>query len=135
MAPITSCHYTPREKIMKAWIGAIALVGMLGSGAVAASTGNELSGQCQALIKDPTPPGKYFESGVCAGYISGMIDGIHIAKVLSPEKVTICFPEHGFTSFQGVKVVQRYLDTHPERLNEDAMVLTTVAFRQAFPCK
>ncbi|WP_368857162.1 Rap1a/Tai family immunity protein [Pseudomonas syringae group genomosp. 3] len=54
---------------------------------------------------------------------------------MSPDRVLVCFPDHGFTSFQAVKVVQQYLDTHPERLNEDAMILTSTAFRQAFPCK
>lgn len=113
----------------------VALAGMISAGVAAASTGNELSEQCQALIKDPTPPSKYFLSGVCAGYINGMIDGIRIAKALSPEKVAVCFPERGFTSFQAVKVVQRYLDVHPEKLNEDAMILTSAAFKQAFPCQ
>jgi hypothetical protein len=120
---------------MKAFAVAVALVGMISSGVAAASTGNELSEQCQAFIKDPTPPSKYFESGVCVGYINGMVDGISLAKALSPEKVSVCFPQHGFTSLQAVKVVQRYLDTHPERLNEDAMILTSTALRQAFPCQ
>lgn len=115
-------------------IAAVALVGMLGSATAVATSGNELSEQCQALIKDPTPPSKYFASGMCAGYINGIIDGLGIAKVLSPGRVAICFPDRGFTSFQAAKVVQRYLDTHPERLNEDAVVLTSTAFRQAFPC-
>ncbi|UQW74382.1 Rap1a/Tai family immunity protein [Pseudomonas avellanae] len=120
---------------MKIFFVLMVIVGMLGSGTAMAVTGNELSEQCQASIKDPTPPSKYFASGVCAGYVNGMIDGIHIAKVLSPDRVDVCFPDHGFTSFQAVKVVQRYLDTHPERLNEDAMVLTSMAFKQAFPCQ
>ncbi|MHB9354332.1 Rap1a/Tai family immunity protein [Pseudomonas amygdali] len=120
---------------MKIFAVVMITVGMLCSGAAMAVTGTELSEQCQALIKDPTPPSKYFASGVCAGYINGMIDGIHIAKVLSPDRVDVCFPDDGFTSFQAVKVVQRYLDTHPEKLNEDAMVLTSIAFKQAFPCQ
>ncbi|PBP61367.1 MULTISPECIES: Rap1a/Tai family immunity protein [Pseudomonas syringae group] len=120
---------------MKVFAVATVIAGMLCSGAAMAATGNELSDQCQALIKDPTPPSKYFASGVCAGYINGMIDGLHIARALSPDRGGVCFPDHGFTSFQAVKVVQRYLDTHPERLNEDAMILTVTAFRQAFPCK
>ncbi|KPW54721.1 hypothetical protein ALO82_102931 [Pseudomonas syringae pv. broussonetiae] len=65
---------------MKIFFVLMVIVGMLGSGTAMAVTGNELSEQCQALIKDPTPPSKYFASGVCAGYVNGMIDGIHIAK-------------------------------------------------------
>lgn len=120
---------------MKVFAIATVIVGMSCSGAAMAATGNELSEQCQAFIKDPTPPSKYFASGVCAGYINGMIDGLHIARAISPDRVRVCFPDHGFTSLQGVKVVQQYLDTHPERLNEDAMILTSAAFKQAFPCK
>ncbi|RMO98303.1 hypothetical protein ALQ31_100939 [Pseudomonas amygdali pv. morsprunorum] len=50
---------------MKVFAVATVIVGMLCSGAAMAATGNELSDQCQALIKDPTPPSKYFASGVC----------------------------------------------------------------------
>jgi len=119
---------------MKPFTIAVALAWVLGSGAAVATTGNELSDQCQAFLKDPIPPAKYFASGRCAGYVNGIIDGLGVAKALSPEKVAVCFPDRGFTNAQAVKVVQRYLDNHPERLNEDALVLTSTAFRQAFPC-
>ncbi|MNC27209.1 hypothetical protein PS893_00244 [Pseudomonas fluorescens] len=116
-------------------VAAVAVAGMLVSGGAIAITGNELAAQCQAFIKDPTPPSQYFDSGVCAGYISGMVDGLSMVRAVSPEKVSICFPQQNFTTLQGVKVVQRFLDTHPERLNEGAGILTATAFRLAFPCQ
>ncbi|MDU8614619.1 Rap1a/Tai family immunity protein [Pseudomonas syringae pv. actinidiae] len=94
---------------MKLFTVATVIAGMFCSGAAIATTGNELSDQCQAFIKDPTPPSMYFASGVCGGYINGMIDGLHIARALSPDRVGVCFPDDGFTNFQAVKVVQRYL--------------------------
>lgn len=121
---------------MKVFVAAMGLAGLgLLTPQTWADTGNDLYPKCQAYISEPTPPAKYFDSGVCAGYIRGMVDGIQIAKVISPDKVTICFPDHGFTNLQGVKVVQRYLDNHPESLNEDESMLTLKAFRAAFPCK
>lgn len=119
-------------KVLKA---AVALAWVLGSGAAMATTGNELSEQCQAFLKDPIPPSHYLAAGVCAGYVNGMVDGISLARSVSPERIAICFPQKNFTSLQAVKIVQRYLDTHPETLNEDAMILTSMAFKQAFPCQ
>ena len=45
-----------------------------------------------------------------------------------------CLPKGGKIR-QGVMIVVRYLETHPERLHMKSGVLVYSALRDAFPCK
>ena len=67
---------------MKAWIGAIALVGMLGAGiAVAESSkhdGNQLLMQCQHFIKLIDNEKNYSQiyAGACGGFVEGVTNSV-----------------------------------------------------------
>lgn len=115
----------------------------------AADTGNELQANCKSST----------EMQFCLGYISGVIgtqlnwrfsyesdprnrkiltdaaEGIGFAEVVelmgAPPKY--CLRE-GVTRGQTQKVVVKYLDENPQKLDESANLLIAYALSQAFPC-
>jgi hypothetical protein len=107
---------------------------MLVSAAATAQTGNEMSANCRAFLKDPTPPNQMFPAGVCAGYIMGIADGLMYAQIADPKRTAVCVPQ-GYTVGQGIKILNKYFDDHPEKLNQDVGLLALDAYRAAFPCK
>lgn len=120
----------------KQWIAAVALAGMaLVTATANAQTGSEMLANCQAFLKDPTPPNQMFPAGLCGGYIMGIADGLMYAQIADPKRTAICMPEKGYTVGQGVRVLNKYLNDHPEKLNQDVSLLALNAFRAAFPCK
>jgi hypothetical protein len=67
------------------------------------------------------------DRGFCGGFITAVGQ---IAQVGGK----VCYPE-GVTLEQGRDVVLRYLSAHPDTRHEVAVVLTSKALIQAFPCK
>lgn len=100
-----------------------------------AQTGNEMLNNCRAFLKDPMPPGQMFHAGVCGGYIMGIVDGFIYAQIVDPDSTGVCVPDKGYTVGQGVRVLTKYLEDHPEKLNVEVSLLALDAFRKAFPCK
>ncbi|ERH56497.1 Rap1a/Tai family immunity protein [Pseudomonas simiae] len=121
---------------MKAGIVAVAvLAGMCGLDTYAhAETGNEMAENCRAFLKEKIPSDKYFNAGVCAGFVHGVTDTLVLARVASPETIAICIPHEGFTMGQAAKVLLKYLDDHPETLHENVSMLAAQAYRAAYPC-
>lgn len=121
---------------MKAFIAAVALIGMaLVSATTNAQTGNEMLSNCREFLKDPPPSSQMFPAGLCAGYVMGIADGFLYAQIADPKRTAICIPETGYTVGQGVRVLKKYLEDHPETLNQNASIIALTAFRAAFPCK
>ncbi|CRM39151.1 hypothetical protein BK634_03320 [Pseudomonas chlororaphis] len=121
---------------MKAGILAVAaLVGMSGLTSQArGDTGNEMAENCRAFLKEKTPRERYFNAGVCAGFVNGVTDTLVLARIASPETIAICIPREGFTMGQAARVLLKYLDDHPETLHENASMLALQAYRAAYPC-
>jgi Rap1a immunity proteins len=44
-----------------------------------------------------------------------------------------CLPD-GTGSEQAIRIVVKYLNSHPEKLHKDAHILVVEALREAFPC-
>ena len=67
-----------------------------------------------------------FSVGYCLGLVNGVSDTI-------TDMMTLCDP--GTTYGQQVRIVVKYLDDHPEKLNLKATVLIKLALLNAFGCK
>jgi len=79
---------------------------------------------CRAWLLSSTP----LELSMRAGFCAGLVEGIGFAGV------GICFP-NGVTNGQIIRVVVKYIDDRPARLNEDFRALALEALRAAWPCK
>lgn len=79
------------------------------------------------------------KSGVQAGSCLGMVEGVRNTMLILnsslPEKMKICLPPTGIKNGQAVRVVVKYLNDNPEKLNEDSTLLTMLAIAHAYPCK
>jgi Rap1a immunity proteins len=80
---------------------------------------------------------------LCGGYIQGVVDTIEDWRILdekhqkdkTPDDVLHpCIPE-SVSESQIQKVVEKYLEDHPEKLHFRASVLVLVALQKAFPCR
>ncbi|MNC75341.1 hypothetical protein D3C75_1268560 [compost metagenome] len=46
-----------------------------------------------------------------------------------------CWPKDGISNQQAVRIVVKYLNDNPAKLNKDQTFLTMMALREAYPCK
>jgi hypothetical protein len=69
-----------------------------------------------------------FAAGLCTGIVEGLMWSLPVAA----NKI-LCKPE-GMTIGQELKVLVKYMDDHPEELQESTMQLATSAFIKAWPC-
>jgi hypothetical protein len=104
------------------------------AGAVAQET-NPYSGffslpACKAYAEPKAPLRMRLEGNFCAGQLRALV---YVSHVLSPE-LRSCVPDN-LPNGQLTMVAVRFLETHPERMNEDFMALAMQAFREAWPCK
>ena len=125
--------------IMKAWIGAIALVGMLGYGVAMATDGNALLSDCQATIRlldtKQALPNETIGIGQCFGMVEAVKSTLIIFEDQIPKNVRGCVPNGGINNGQAVRIVNKYLHDHPAKLNQDATMLILLAYHEAFPCE
>jgi hypothetical protein len=71
------------------------------------------------IFDDHDNTADYFLAGNCLGLVRGWL-----------RRIT-----HGVNTMQAVRVVVKYLQDHPEKLNLDNVVLIQDALIKAFPCK
>jgi hypothetical protein len=122
---------------MKAWIGAVAVVGALASG-VAMADGNELLSQCQTslrVIESNPNAAPDFDFGNCFGTVAGVMNTMTQLYYYLPNEAKACFPDSGISYLQAVRIVTRYMADHPASLHKSDALLSIEAFRAAFPCK
>jgi hypothetical protein len=124
---------------MKAWIGAIALAGVLGSGASMAHDGNVLIEECESAVRKldnvSMPSDSDLNSGVCFGTVQGVgAMMVYLNSELSGD-YKACFPTGGVSNAQGARVVLKYLRDNPANLHKDGPFLVVLALHKAFPCK
>jgi hypothetical protein len=72
--------------------------------------------------------GLVFASGLCMGIVEGLMWSLPVAA----NKI-LCKPK-GVTLEQELKVLVKYMDDHPEELQELTTQLATSAFIKAWPC-
>ena len=87
-------------------------------------SGNFMIVSCQLAISNTAQTNfEFWRQGLCSGSVSGIM-------FASP---TVCH-RPGWTIGQGMRVVEKYLQDHPERLHLNANQLINDALTQAFPC-
>jgi hypothetical protein len=57
----------------------------------------------------------------------------YVARILTRPDLVSCAPPDSRAS-QLARVVVKFLDEHPERMNEDFRLLAMEAFHRAWPC-
>ena len=79
--------------------------------------GNELAMSCKTDVEG-------FDAGYCLGVVEGVIASMRVCK---RDRSTITLGE-------AADAIERYLDTHPNKLHARDVVVTRKALAQAFPC-
>ena len=98
-----------------------------------AMSGNQLLNFCEGLNDRSHPKYASTETGLCAGYIGGVVDGYQSAFD-SKSNRTFCRPVQ-VTNGQIQMIAIKYLKNNPQRLHDYAPFLILMAMSEAFPCK
>jgi len=98
-------------------------------------SGNQLLAHCReykSIAADHE--GSSFEAGHCGGFLHGVADSyqsLHRLDASSPP--LYCMPA-GVSGGQLVRIVFKFLEANPEKLNAVASDLVLLAYVEAFPC-
>jgi hypothetical protein len=68
------------------------------------------------------------------GYIQGLLDAYTVFSTRDQSLNIYCMPLTGVSSSKARKVIIKWLEEHPQRLNEQARILVFHALLQAYPC-
>ncbi len=68
------------------------------------------------------------------GYIQGLLDSYTVFSTRDPSLNIYCMPLKGVSSSQARKVIIKWLEEHPQRLNGQARILVFHALLEAYPC-
>jgi hypothetical protein len=94
-------------------------------------TGADAQKACQALIE-----GSFHDYDVArsAGACEAMVETAMVFSPNMPADVRGCPPPQG-SVLESAKVLVRYLDNNPDRLEEAGITVALEAFRDAWPCR
>jgi hypothetical protein len=103
--------------------------------AFAQQTGNEFLQECAAIEKSSTTDTDKLKSTFCAGYVSGVLDGIMVGSGLNHdhEPEPFCMPSE-VTTGQAVRVVLKFIRDHPADAHHTSRILIFEAMRENYPC-
>lgn len=96
-------------------------------------TGNDLIGRCQLAVTAMDNPDldvnpvDALKTGYCLGVVYGVSDTLELNH-------QACMP-YSVTTSQEVRVVEKFLQDHPAKLNQSGALLAIEAIHDAFPCK
>ena len=90
---------------------------------------NYLLGSCQITVRVADNPGTTLTKYEAwrDGYCRGIVEGVGQASPL------VC-PTDGVITGQMIRVVVKFMQDHPERLNLRGTMLVNIALSEAFPC-
>jgi hypothetical protein len=92
--------------------------------------GTDAQKSCELLVQDSfRDQGEARSAGSC----EGMIETAMLFSPNLPANVRACPPAQG-SVLQSAKVLLRYLDNNPDRVNEPGITVAIEAFRDAWPC-
>jgi hypothetical protein len=108
------------------------------------TNGNHLLAGCQLALagfdrpSDNVSPAKALETGVCIGFVDGVVGAHRFDTLRSAESGRLlprafCIPDHVATP-QQARALLAFLNAHPERLKENGVSLVYAAFTEAWPC-
>ena len=123
-----------RGTIMRVYIIAAATLAFFVTGkakGTVVDTGADALKYCQLFVGD-----SFRDNGEArsAGSCEGMIETAMLFSPNLPADVRGCPPTQGST-LESAKVLLRYLEKNPDRLNEAGITLAIEAFRDAWPCR
>lgn len=101
-------------------------------GLSAKETGIEFLRACGSTVKQAdgvsVSDKERIESIWCLSYISGFADSLRLSSSLfKPQNQKVCLPEEGASGEQLVRVVTKWLKTHPESLHESGRIQVMIA--------
>jgi len=70
----------------------------------------------------------------CVQYIAGAHDMMRLVDGLANLNI-LCTPSEGLSNDQVMRVVLKWIEAHPERMNESARSAVFSALGEAFPCR
>ena len=103
---------------------------MGGARGTVVDSGADAQRYCQLLIEGSFHD---YDEARAAGSCEGMIETAMLFSPNMPADVRACPPGQG-SILESVKVLLRYLDNNPDRLNEPGITLAIEAFRNDWPC-
>ena len=112
-------------------VAGLALLIIGRASATVVDTGTEAQKSCELLVQ-----GSFRDNGEArsAGSCEGMIETAMLFSPNLPADTRACPPAQG-SVLQSAKVLLRYLDNNPDRLNEPGITVAIEAFRDAWPCQ
>jgi hypothetical protein len=99
-------------------------------------TGKDIYESCLNAVKGLDKTGEYDDHrfGVCAGYISGIVDFNTVATTVELlDSDMFCLPDD-ISPAQVIRSVTRYLAENPGKHDDLAAYLVITALREAYPC-
>jgi Rap1a immunity proteins len=113
-------------------IAAVMALSVIGSarGSVV-DTGADAQKSCQVLVDGSF---RDTDEARAAGSCEGMIETAMVFSPNMPADTRACAPAQG-SVLESAKVLLRYLDKNPGRLNEAGITLAIAALRDAWPCE
>ena len=108
------------------------VLSIIGKGsATVVDKGTDAQRSCQLLVQDSfRDQGEARSAGSC----EGMIETAMLFSPNLPADVRACPPAQG-SVLQSAKVLLRYLDNNPSRVNEPGITIAIEALRDAWPCQ
>jgi Rap1a immunity proteins len=103
----------------------VALVLLGATSSVMANGIDDFEG-CKAAATERIPVDVALKAGFCTGIVEGLMWSL-------PGWGIVCLPK-GVITGQGLKVLVKYMDDHPEELHERTAELAFRAFAKAWPC-
>jgi hypothetical protein len=97
-------------------------------------SGSDLIEHCRQAAKiQRKEQADAYDATDCISFISGVVDGGQFAAKGDRRLFPVCFPPDVDGS-QMAKIVVKYGDEHPQKLNNGGAYIVINALRQAFPC-
>jgi hypothetical protein len=119
--------------MMRAYIlvGSLALSVVGNANGSVIDAGADAQKSCRSLIEGSF---RDHDEARSAGACEGMVESAMVFAPNMPADVRGCPPPQG-SVLESVKVLLRYLDNNPDRLEEAGITLAFEAFRDAWPCR
>lgn len=96
--------------------------------------GNYVEPGCKIVVTTQNGAGETRTDAMLSGFCSGLVAGVVPFGPILPEQYRFCPPAE-WTTKQAVRVFERFLEMHPNYLDQPSANLAAAAFREAWPCR
>ena len=72
--------------------------------------------------------------GMCLGYLHGIMEMQDVLVAMEQIPPLFCTPEKS-NYLQAMKIIEKYMDDHPEKLHLSFFLITINSLKEAFPCE